>query len=108
MSRRRTLRLLVTPNPLPVRQLAERSTGEERDILALVHAEEQHELHWPELLGDDVGPPRRSSLRTRLLVSWPPTSAVCLCALMQRAEDRSPYESDADATDTMRPTSGSR
>ena len=31
-----------------------------------------------------------------------------VCALMQRAEDRSPYESDADATDTMRPTSGSR
>jgi vacuolar iron transporter family protein len=51
------------------RKLAERRTGEERDILLeLADAEKRHESHWLELLGDDVGQPRRSSLRTRLLV----------------------------------------
>ncbi|HZA04467.1 MAG TPA: rubrerythrin family protein, partial [Propionibacteriaceae bacterium] len=51
------------------RELGERRTGEERDILlALADAEKRHESHWLELLGDESGPPRRSSLRTRVLV----------------------------------------
>src|SRR5215203_2485534 len=85
------------------RQLAERRTGEERDILlALADAERRHESHWLELLGDDVGPPRRSSLRTRLLVFLATHfGGLFVLALMQRAEGRSPYESDVDATDRM-------
>jgi vacuolar iron transporter family protein len=85
------------------RQLAERRSGEEKDILlALADAEKRHESHWLELLGDDVGPPRRSSLRTRLLVFLATHfGGLFVLALMQRAEGRSPYESDADATDTM-------
>jgi vacuolar iron transporter family protein len=85
------------------RQLAERRTGEERDILlALADAEKRHESHWLELLGDDVGPPRRSSLGTRLLVFLATHfGGLFVLALMQRAEGRSPYESDVDATDRM-------
>jgi vacuolar iron transporter family protein len=85
------------------RQLAERRTGEERDILlALADAEKRHESHWLELLRDDVGPPRRNSLRTRLLVFLATHfGGLFVLALMQRAEGRSPYESEVDATDRM-------
>jgi vacuolar iron transporter family protein len=85
------------------RRLAERRTGEERDILlALADAEKRHESHWLELLGDDVGAPRRSSLGTRLLVFLAAHfGGVFILALMQRAEGRSPYEADVDATDQM-------
>ena len=85
------------------RQLAERRSGEEREILlALADAEKRHESHWLELLGDDVGPPRRSSLPTRLLVFLATHfGGLFVLALMQRAEGRSPYESDVDATDRM-------
>jgi vacuolar iron transporter family protein len=85
------------------RQLAERRTGEERDILLrLAEAEKRHESHWLELLGNDVGPPRRSSVRTRLLVFLATHfGGLFVLALMQRAEGRSPYESDPHATDRM-------
>jgi vacuolar iron transporter family protein len=85
------------------RRLAGRRTGEERDILlALADAEKRHESHWLELLGDDIGPPRRSSLGTRLLVFLAAHfGGVFVLALMQRAEGRSPYETDVDATDRM-------
>jgi VIT1/CCC1 family predicted Fe2+/Mn2+ transporter len=85
------------------RQLAERRTGEERDILLrLAEAEKRHEWHWLELLGDDVGAPRRSSLRTRVLVFLATHfGGLFVLALMQRAEGRSPYESDPHATDQM-------
>jgi VIT1/CCC1 family predicted Fe2+/Mn2+ transporter len=85
------------------RRLAERRSGEERDILlALADAEKRHESHWVELLGDDVGAPRRSSLGTRLLVFLAAHfGGVFILALMQRAEGRSPYETDVDATETM-------
>jgi VIT1/CCC1 family predicted Fe2+/Mn2+ transporter len=85
------------------RRLAERRSGEEREILlALADAEKRHESHWLELLGDHVGPARHSSLRTRLLVFLATHfGGLFVLALMQRAEGRSPYEADADATDTM-------
>jgi len=85
------------------RELGEHRTGEEREILlALADAEKRHESHWLELLGDDVGPPRRGSLRTRLLVLLAKHfGTVFVLALMQRAEGRSPYEEDADASATM-------
>jgi vacuolar iron transporter family protein len=85
------------------RELGERRSGEEREILlALADAEKRHESHWLDLLGDDVGPPRRSSLRTRLMVFLARYfGTVFVLALMQRAEGRSPYETDADASPTM-------
>ena len=42
------------------RELGLRKTGEEREILlSLADAERRHEQHWIDLLGDQVGPPRR-------------------------------------------------
>jgi VIT1/CCC1 family predicted Fe2+/Mn2+ transporter len=85
------------------RELAQRKTGSEREILdALADAEGRHEEHWLELLGDDVGKPRRADLRTRLLAVFARRfGSVFVLALMQRAEARSPYETDDDATAAM-------
>ena len=85
------------------RDLASRRTGEEREILlALAEAERRHEQHWLNLLGDDVGKPFRADLRTRAL-GWAARrfGSVFVLALAQRAEARSPYETDADATPSM-------
>lgn len=85
------------------RDLASRRTGEEREILlALAEAERRHEQHWLTLLGDDVGKPERVDLRTRVL-GWAARrfGSVFVLALAQRAEARSPYEADADATPSM-------
>jgi len=85
------------------RDLAGRRTGEERDILlALAEAEGRHEQHWRVLLGDDVGAPRKGALRTRFLGFLARRfGSVFVLALAQRAESRSPYEADVDATDAM-------
>jgi VIT1/CCC1 family predicted Fe2+/Mn2+ transporter len=85
------------------RDLALRRTGEEREILlALADAEGRHEAHWLALLGDDTGDPRRGELRTRML-GWLARrfGSVFVLALAQRAEARSPYEGDRDATRSM-------
>lgn len=85
------------------RDLASRREGEERDILlALAEAEGRHEQHWLDLLGDEVGEPRKGELRTRIL-GWLARrfGSVWVLALAQRAEGRSPYEADSDATDAM-------
>ena len=85
------------------RDIASRRTGEEREILlALAEAEGRHEQHWLDLLGDDVGKPRRGDLRTRILgVLARRFGSVFVLALAQRAEARSGYDDDADATPTM-------
>lgn len=85
------------------RDLAGRRKGEEREILlALAEAEGRHESHWRELLGDKVGKPLRGDIRTRLLgVLARRFGSVFVLALAQRAETRSPYSTDADATETM-------
>ena len=85
------------------RDLAARRTGEEREILlALAEAEGRHAAHWQELLGDQAGTPRRGDIRTRFLGFLARTfGSVFVLALAQRAEARSPYESDADATPAM-------
>lgn len=85
------------------RDLAARRSGEEREILlALAEAEGRHEAHWLALLGDLVGEPRRGDIRTRLL-GWLARrfGSVFVLALAQRAEARSPYEADGDATRSM-------
>lgn len=85
------------------RKLATRRSGEERDILLeLATAEERHAAHWEELLGDEAGPPRRGSLRMRALGFLAQRfGSVFVLALAQRAESRSPYEADTDATEAM-------
>lgn len=85
------------------RDLAGRRSGEEREILlALADAETRHEQHWLSLLGDNPGKPRRGDVRTRLVGFLARRfGSVFVLALAQRGEARSPYESDADATDTM-------
>ena len=85
------------------RDLAGRRSGEERDILlALAEAEGRHEAHWRDLLGDRVGAPRKGALRTRVLgLLARRFGSVFVLALAQRAEARSPYDGDADATSAM-------
>ena len=85
------------------RDLAQRRTGADREILlALADAEARHEQHWLDLLGTDVGTPNRPLLRTRALGFLARHfGSVFVLALAQRAEARSTYESDADATPRM-------
>ncbi|MCU1569778.1 MAG: hypothetical protein JWR33_519 [Naasia sp.] len=85
------------------RDLAARRTGEERAILlALADAEGRHEAHWRERLGSRLKSEPRVDLRTRMLGFLARRfGSVFTLALMQRAESRTPYEGDADATDTM-------
>ncbi|MGH3095593.1 MAG: VIT1/CCC1 transporter family protein [Streptosporangiales bacterium] len=85
------------------RDLAQRKTGEEREILlALAEAERRHETHWRTLLGDRAGKPGRGDIRTRLLAFLARRfGSVFVLALAQRAEARSPYETENDATPTM-------
>ncbi|MCL1871712.1 MAG: VIT1/CCC1 family protein [Promicromonosporaceae bacterium] len=85
------------------RDLASRRTGEERDILlALAAAEGRHEKHWLDLLGDDAGRALRGDVRTRML-GWLARrfGGVFVLALAQRAEARTAYHEEADATPTM-------
>lgn len=85
------------------RDLAGRRQGEERAILlALAEAEGRHEQHWRTLLGDRVGMPLKGDVRTRILgflARW--FGSVFVLALAQRAETRSPYATDSDATEAM-------
>jgi vacuolar iron transporter family protein len=85
------------------RDLAQRRTGADREILlALAAAEARHEQHWLDLLGQHVGKPRRPALRTRILGFLARHfGSVFVLALAQRAEARSTYDTDIDATATM-------
>lgn len=85
------------------RDLASRRGGEEREILlALAEAERRHEAHWLELLGDQAGPPRRGDRRSRVLgLLARRYGSVFTLALAQRAEARSTYGADRDATPRM-------
>ncbi|MDD9207586.1 VIT1/CCC1 transporter family protein, partial [Georgenia sp. 10Sc9-8] len=86
------------------RDLAQRRSGEEREILlALADAELRHEAHWRELLGEHARPLRRGgALRTRVLGLLARNfGSVFVLALMERAEQRSTYAADDDATSTM-------
>lgn len=85
------------------RTLAERRTGEEREILlALADAEGRHESHWLDLLGGEPKRLPRPSLDTQMLI-WMARrfGLVFVLALAQNAEARSPYESEPYATAAM-------
>ncbi|WP_231391706.1 VIT1/CCC1 transporter family protein [Arthrobacter sp. 35W] len=85
------------------RELAAKRDGEEqRILLALAEAEGRHEHHWLALLGENANPPRKASLRSRILAMLAKRfGSVFVLALAQRAESRSPYATDADATPSM-------
>lgn len=84
-------------------ELAQRRSGQEHDILlGLAEAEERHQAHWIELLGDEVGKPLRGDLRTRALAFLARHfGSLFVLILAQRAEARSPYDGDADASESM-------
>jgi VIT1/CCC1 family predicted Fe2+/Mn2+ transporter len=85
------------------RDLASRRRGPDRDILLeLADAERRHERHWLDLLGPEGDRPTRVGLRTRLLGFLARRfGTVFVLALLQRAEGRSPYEAERDATPQM-------
>ncbi|MDH2444454.1 VIT1/CCC1 family protein [Amnibacterium sp. CER49] len=85
------------------RDLASRRTGPDREILLeLADAEGRHEQHWVELLGGEATRPTRVGLRTRLLGFLARRfGTVFVLALLQRAEGRSPYADELDATPQM-------
>jgi VIT1/CCC1 family predicted Fe2+/Mn2+ transporter/bacterioferritin-associated ferredoxin len=85
------------------RGIASRRSGEERAILLeLAEAEARHASHWAQLLGPAAADRRRPSLRASLLALLARRfGSVFVLALAQRAESRSPYQDDADATRTM-------
>lgn len=85
------------------RDLAARRTGEDREILlGLAVAEERHAAHWERLLGERAGRVGRGAARWRVLAFLARRfGSVFVLALAQRAETRSPYRSDADATPAM-------
>ncbi|WP_167050410.1 VIT1/CCC1 family protein [Salinibacterium sp. ZJ77] len=85
------------------REIASRRDGEERDILlALADAESRHEAHWLSLLGSRAEPAPRADARTRLLGFLAKRMSILfVLVLAQRAEGRSPYDTDSDATVQM-------
>ena len=85
------------------RRLASHQSGEDRQILlGIADAEERHIAHWEGLLGPSAGRPGRASLRLRLLALLARRfGSVFVLALAQRAESRSPYDDDIDATPAM-------
>lgn len=84
------------------RELAEKAAGEEREILlGLAAAEARHAAHWEQLLGEDAGP-TRTPLRVAILGFFAKIFGfLFVLALAQRAEERSPYGADQDATAQM-------
>ncbi len=86
------------------RDLAAQREGEERAILlALADAEARHAAHWASLLErHGCEPSGRAGVRSRLLAALARRAgSVFVLALAQRAESRSPYRADADATPAM-------
>lgn len=85
------------------RDLAQNRDGEERAILlALAEAEGRHEAHWLGLLGEHAGKSRPASLRSQFLGFLARHfGSVFVLALAQRAEGRSPYALDPNATEAM-------
>ncbi|OLT07904.1 rubrerythrin family protein [Kocuria sp. CNJ-770] len=85
------------------RLLAARSTGREAEILHRVaEAEQRHAEHWVRLLGPHAATDARPSLYSRLLIFLAAHfGSVFVLALLQRAESRSPYDGEQDASDAM-------
>ncbi|MFW0182221.1 VIT1/CCC1 transporter family protein [Rothia sp. CCM 9417] len=83
--------------------LAERTHGKEAEILGQVaQAEYRHQNHWRQLLGEHAFPEPKPSVSARILELLAKNfGSVFVLALAQRAEGRSPYAEDPDATEAM-------
>lgn len=85
------------------RRLGESSTGSHREILLEVsEAESRHSEHWEAKLGPHAAKTVRPSVGSRALMFLASHfGSVFVLALLQRAESRSPYQDDADASPSM-------
>lgn len=85
------------------RSLAARRSGDEAAVLlALAEAEGRHEAHWLELLGPYAYPDPKPPLSLRIHSTLAHIfGAIFILAMAQRAEQRSTYHDDDDATDQM-------
>ena len=83
--------------------LARNSTGRHAEILhSVAEGEGRHAEHWRRLLGPHAQRTVRPALQARILMFLAKhVSSVFVLALLQRAESRSPYREDPDATDAM-------
>lgn len=81
------------------RELARKREGHEREILEqIADAEFRHEHFWREKLGPEVGMPQKPDFGIRFHSFMARNvSPVFALALMQSAEQRSPYMDDEDA-----------
>ncbi|MCI4011776.1 VIT1/CCC1 transporter family protein [Brevibacterium sp. ZH18] len=85
------------------RDLAERRTGEDREILlALATAESRHQEHWINLLGDQAQKKRTPDLITLCLAFFGRMfGSVFVLALAQQSETSSPYDDEEAASAEM-------
>ncbi|KAA9394690.1 rubrerythrin family protein [Kocuria coralli] len=85
------------------RRLGESSSGRHKEILLQVaEAEGRHSQYWEDKLGPHTRPSPRPSLGSRLLIFLAEHfGSVFVLALIQRAESRSPYDKDEDASPAM-------
>ena len=85
------------------RYLARRAEGTDREILLQVaEAEKRHQQHWSDMLGEHADVHVRPSLQSLLLQFLAKNfGSVFILAMAQRAESRSPYAEDPDATEEM-------
>lgn len=85
------------------RALAARRSGEDRVVLLdLADAEGRHEDHWLRLLGEHAHPAPRAPLRSRISAFLARSfGTVFVLAMAQRAEQRTTYDVDTDATPQM-------
>lgn len=85
------------------RYLARRAEGTDREILLQVaEAEKRHQQHWRDMLGEHADVHVRPSMQSQLLQFLAKNfGSVFILAMAQRAESRSPYAEDPDATEEM-------
>ena len=85
------------------RYLARRAEGTDREILLQVaEAEKRHQQHWRDMLGEHADVHVRPSMQSQLLQFLSKNfGSVFILAMAQRAESRSPYAEDPDATEEM-------
>lgn len=85
------------------RYLARRAEGTDREILLQVaEAEKRHQQHWRDMLGEHADVHVRPSMQSLVLQFLAKNfGSVFILAMAQRAESRSPYAEDPDATEEM-------
>lgn len=85
------------------RYLARRAEGTDREILLQVaEAEKRHQQHWRDMLGEHANVHMRPSMQSLVLQFLAKNfGSVFILAMAQRAESRSPYAEDPDATEEM-------